>query len=89
MPQPFSYPDELKQQALRLHEAGKTPRVISEELGVSHQAVRNWVAAAQSDLNPDERAELVRLRRDVRRLQQERDVLKKAVAFFAKDSEGR
>jgi transposase len=51
--------------------------------------VSNWIQVAESDLPPEEREELVRLRRDVRRLQQERDVLKKAVAFFARESEGR
>jgi transposase len=89
MPQPFSYPDELRQQALRLREAGKSLRAIGQDLGVSYQTVSNWIQVAESDLPPEEREELVRLRRDVRRLQQERDVLKKAVAFFARESEGR
>jgi len=89
MPQPFSFPDELRQEALRLREAGKSLRAIGQELGVSYQTVSNWIAAAESDLPPNEREELLRLRGEVRRLRHERDVLKKAVAFFAKESGGR
>ena len=64
--------------------------------GVSPQSLRNWVKQNQLDagerrdgLTSEEREELRRLRRDVRRLEQERDILKRAAAFFATESEKR
>jgi transposase len=73
--------------------AGRTPRELSERLGVSQQTLRNWRRQDQLDrherddgVTTDERAELARLRRENQRLRQERDLLKRAAAFFATES---
>jgi len=68
---------------------------VARDLGVSNQALRNWIKQADVDagrregLSTDEREELRRLRRENRTLLQEREILKKAAAFFARESEGR
>ena len=67
---------------------------VCRELGLGETAVRRWISQTQTDrgkgtagaLTSAEREELTRLRRDVRRLQMERDILKKATVFFAKES---
>jgi transposase len=90
------YPPEFREEAVRLvRSSGKSPREIAADLGVSEQTLRNWVFAAQVDageregLTVDEREELRVLRRKVRVLEQEREILKKAAAFFVKESETR
>jgi len=76
--------------------AGRTPRELSESLGVSEQTLRNWRRQDQVDrherddgLTTDERDELRRLRRENRRLTQEREILKAAAAFFARETDRR
>jgi transposase len=64
---------------------------IARDLGITPTALRNWIVATRpapaASLSDDERGELRRLRREVTQLRQERDILKKATAFFAKYSE--
>jgi transposase len=64
---------------------------IARDLGIQPGTLRTWLEAtrppAAAPLTTDERTELVQLRRDNRRLREERDILKKATAFFAKHSE--
>jgi transposase len=89
-----AYPDEFRREAVQMLRAGRTPRELSESLGVSEQTLRNWRRQEQVDrheredgLTSDEREELRRLRRENARLTQERDLLKRAAAFFAKETE--
>jgi transposase len=88
------YPDEFRREALELLRAGRSPRELAEALGVSEQTLRNWRRQDQVDrherddgLTSDEREELRRLRRENARLKQERDILKRATAFFARETE--
>jgi transposase len=66
-------------------------RHLARELGVSAAAIHRWINEARpaptKRLAADERSELVQLRREVQQLRMERDILKKATAFFARHSE--
>jgi transposase len=91
-----AYPEEFRREAVELLRAGRTPRELSKSLGVSEQTLRNWRRQDQIDrherddgLTSDEREELARLRRENLRLRQERDLLKRAAAFFATENETR
>jgi transposase len=89
------FTDEFKQDTIRLiRESGKTVAEIARDLDLSESAVRNWLTQAeidegcggQGELTTAERQELQRLRRENKQLQMEREILKKAAAFFAKES---
>lgn len=86
------YPPEFKAEAVRRVRQTEVPLVtIARDLGISKVTLRSWVEATRppgdTPLSTDERTELVQLRHRVRRLEMERDILKKATAFFAKESE--
>ncbi|WP_439427351.1 transposase [Micromonospora sp. LA-10] len=90
------YPEEFRRQAAALVlDSGRTIRDVGRELGVNHETLRNWVdrmrqerdGGRTSDLAVDERAELVRLRRQVAQLELEKEILKKAAVFFARETE--
>lgn len=90
------YPPEFRREALELIKISDKPIAqIAKDLGVTDQTLRNWKRQAEIDagraegLTTDERTELRELRRRVRTLEMEREVLKKAAAFFARESEGR
>jgi transposase len=91
MDNPFAYPEELRVEAIRMfREEGKSMRSIAAQLGVSHQTARNWIRAEEEAKELAATTDEVRaLKRRVRQLEQEREILKKAVAFFARDSEDR
>jgi transposase len=88
-----NFTDDFKAGAVRLVlEQGKTVAAAARDLGLTESSLRNWVEQARADrsqgktgLTTEERAELARLRKENRELRMERDVLKKAAAFFAKD----
>jgi len=83
---------EFKAGAVRLVlDENKTIGAVARELDLTPSSLGNWVARAQADrtkgrtgLTSEERAELARLRKENRELRMERDILKKATAFFAK-----
>jgi transposase len=77
------YPAEFRQQMVDLHGAGRTIGELSREFGVSKRNISTWIAQSVAALTSAEREELSRLRRQVRQLQQERDILAKATAWFA------
>jgi transposase len=87
------YAPEFREQMVELVRAGRKPSELGKEFGCSAQSIANWVARAASDrgkplrgrdvLTSAEREELSRLRRENRRLRQERDILAKATAWFA------
>jgi transposase len=88
-----SFSDEYKAGAVRLVlDEGKSVAGAARDLGVTESALRTWVERARADrthgktgLTTAEREELARLRRENRILQEEREILKKAAAFFAKE----
>lgn len=87
------YPAEFRQQIIELARLGKTPAQLAREFGCTAQTVANWIAQEARDagkplpgregLSTVEREELARLRRQNKLLQQERDILVKATAWFA------
>jgi transposase len=91
MPRP--YPKEFRQGAIDLARRGERPiREIAEELGIAESCLRRWLKQDQLDrrerddgLTSAEREELRQLRREVSRLKQEKEILRKAAAFFARE----
>ena len=90
------FPAEFRREAVKLmRESDKPVPQLAKDLGVSENTLRNWSRQAEVDageregLTSEQLEELRRLRRENRTLQMEREVLKKAAAFFARESEGR
>jgi transposase-like protein len=90
-----SFTAEFKADAVKLVQAGRSAGDVARELDLTETALREWVKRAEVDagkgppgaLTTVEREELTKLRRDVKRLPMERDILKAAATFFAKESE--
>lgn len=87
------YPAELKKRLVELVRAGRNPEELAEKFEPTAQAIRNWVRQADRDdgrredgLTTDEREELRRLRRENKSLREEREILKKAAAWFARET---
>ena len=88
------YPPEFRRRMIELARSGRTPEELAREFEPSAQTIRNWVAQADLDegrrsdgLTTEEREELRKLRRDVRTLREEREVLRKAAAWFAQEAD--
>ena len=88
------YPPEFKEQMIELVRAGRTPEELAREFEPSAQSIRNWVVQAERDegrrkdgLTTEERQELSRLRRENRQLREEREILSKAAAWFARETD--
>lgn len=99
MPRPSKYPEQFRQDAVELvRSSGRTLRDVGRELGVNHETLRNWVNAAKraeqqsvagrgsdEQVSADEREELRRLRKKVAELELEKEILRKAAQYFAKE----
>lgn len=89
------YPPEFRAEAVQLvHAGGKKLSEVARDLGMTSESLRHWVRQEEIDrgerggLTTLERDELRRLRRENRVLRQEREILKKAAAFFARETRG-
>ena len=90
------YPEEFRREAVQMVRSGRKLSDVATSLGVTEQSMRNWVKRDQLErrerddgLTLAERDELRELRRKVKRLEQERDLLKRVAAFFARETETR
>ena len=87
------FPDEFRRQMVELVRSGRSPAELAREFEPSATAIRNWVAQADRDegrrvdgLTTSEREELRQLKHEIRQLRQERDILAKAAAWFARET---
>jgi len=88
------YPAEFRRQMVELVRTGRTPEELSREFEPTAQSIRNWVTQADRDegrrsdgMTSAEREELRRLRRENRQLKLEREILAKAAAWFARETD--
>jgi transposase len=87
------YPAEFRARMVELVRAGRTPEELSREFEPTAQSISNWVGQAERNqgirddgLKSDEKEELRRLRREVKVLREEKDILRKAAAWFAEET---
>jgi transposase len=93
---PRGFPEEFRHEAIDLaRTSGKTKTMIALELGISRETLRRWLREDEHESGDherpttDERKEIRRLRRELEIANKEKEILKKAAAFFAKESETR
>jgi transposase len=88
------YTLEFKEEAVRLVKGGERPAVVAKNLGLAEQTLHNWIKASDAGGLKGEKTQAVskdqmeisRLRAELSRVKMERDILKKAAAYFAKES---
>ena len=87
------YPLEYRQRILELARTGRSPDELAKEFEPTAQCIRNWIRQAERDegrrgdgLTTDERTELQRLKKENATLREEREILKKAAAWFARET---
>jgi len=91
---PAPHPPEFRQRAVELARQGTAPVAkVAKDLGISESCLRNWMAQADADdngsqvkLTSAEKKELAELRRKNRQLEMENEILKRAAAYFARES---
>ena len=90
------YTDQFREQMVRLVRGGRTPENVGREFEPSAQAIRNWVKQSELDegtrtdgLKTEEREELTKLRGENARLKEEREILSKAAAWFAQETQSK
>ena len=88
------YPQDFREQIVALYRAGRTVAELAEEFEPCGQTIRNWIRQADIDegrrkdgLTTEEHEELQRLRKENRQLREERDILAKATAWFAQETD--
>jgi transposase len=94
MPKRRAYPPEFRTRLIALAQAGRSPEQLAKEFKVSGQTIRNWVKQAELDagkrldgLTSKEQEELKELRREIKQLRLEREILAKAAAWFARETD--
>ena len=86
------YPAEFREQIVELARAGRTAHELAQEFEPCFETIHRWIQQAEVDdglragLTSDERVELARLKRENRQLRLEREILKKAAAWFARET---
>ena len=87
------YPPEFRARLIELARSGRSPGELSKKFGPSAQSIRNWMGQADRDegrrqdgLTSEERDELRVLRRENKQLREEREILKRAAAWFARET---
>ncbi|GAA1095932.1 transposase [Nocardiopsis metallicus] len=87
-----AYPPEYRDQIIALARSGRSPEDLATEFEPSSQTIRTWINQAKIDsgqaegTTSDDKAELARLRRENAQLREEREILRKATAFFVRES---
>lgn len=88
-----AYPREFRERAVELYRAGGVSMdVLAKQLGIASTTVANWIRQARIDdgeqpgITTADRDELTQLRREIRRLEMENEILKRAAAYFAKEN---
>jgi transposase len=90
---PRVYPPEFRHKALELMRAGKSAQAVATEFSVSRQTLINWIkqdqvnGGSRAGLSTAEREELAKLRRENKQLRIEREILSKAAAWFARETD--